>query len=365
MRIRAITPPPMYIRPPRSVAALTTKPPLRLRPQSRSTTSFAPGPLTWRSQASDTARDGIRLDREADLAARGVRDELRVGGSTIFRRHDEVRIAVDLELLPTDDAGGERRGGACRLSDLDDARARAAASVAATSGSPQSGSMTTVGPSPPAASLSAPARSGSSSRTTAWAPASRATSSPSGRRPAATIRSAPCRRAACTAARPTVPVPPEDEDSVPGTDLRAPDNGKPAGNAGRPAGGCELVRNAVGKLERLLFRDRRELRQRPVAPAAAEPVVRDVHAGARLERVGLDDRPHAFRAGDVRRLRRAQVVLARGEGGIDRVQRNRVDPNERPSGVALGRIGLGDLGESADLADERRLHRRSLTSPSS
>src|SRR5215217_9787203 len=49
--------------------------------------------------------EGIRLDREADLAARGMRDELRVGRSAILRRHDEVRIAVDLELLSADDAG--------------------------------------------------------------------------------------------------------------------------------------------------------------------------------------------------------------------------------------------------------------------
>ena len=76
---------------------------------------------------------------------------------------------------------------------------------------------------------------------------------------------------------------PEDENSIPGADLRAPYNGKPARHAGRPASRCELVRHAVGNLERLLFHDRRELRQCPVASAAAEPVVRDVHAGARVE----------------------------------------------------------------------------------
>ena len=224
--------------------------------------------------------------------------------------------------------------------------------------------MTTVGPSPPAASLSAAGEVGlvePNDRVGAGLPryleplgTAAGRDDPLGSLQARSLHRGEADGAGC----------PEDEDSVPGTDLRAPDNGQPAGKAGRPAGGCELVGDAVGKLERLLLGDRRELRKRPVPPAAAEPVVRDVHAGARLERVGLDDRPHAFRAGDVRRLRRPQVVLARGEGGIDRVQRNRVDPNESPSGAALGRIGFDDLGEPADLADERRLHRRSLTSPS-
>jgi hypothetical protein len=39
-----------------------------------------------------------------------------------------------------------------------------------------------------------------------------------------------------------------------------------------------------------------------------------------------------------------------------------VDPNECPSGIAVGLVGLAKLRETTDLADERRLHRRSLTS---
>ncbi len=55
-------------------------------------------------------------------------------------------------------------------------------------------------------------------------------------------------------------------------------------------------------------------------------------------------------------------MLSGGEDNIEGVERNRVDPNESPPRIALGCVVLGDLGESADLADERRLHRRSLTS---
>jgi hypothetical protein len=39
-----------------------------------------------------------------------------------------------------------------------------------------------------------------------------------------------------------------------------------------------------------------------------------------------------------------------------------VDPDERSPRIPLGPVGLGELGEAADLTDERRLHRRSLTS---
>ena len=58
-------------------------------------------------------------------------------------------------------------------------------------------------------------------------------------------------------------------------------------------------------------------------------------------------------------------MLSGGEDDVEGVERNRMDPDERPPRIALGRVVLGDLGESADLADERRLHRRSLTSLSS
>jgi len=66
----------------------------------------------------------VGLDREVDLAAGGVPHELGVCGATYLRRHGEVRIPVDLQLLAPNHARSERRTGAGRLADLDDARAR-------------------------------------------------------------------------------------------------------------------------------------------------------------------------------------------------------------------------------------------------
>ena len=83
----------------------------------------------------------------------------------------------------------------------------------------------------------------------------------------------------------------QHEHAVVGLRAGAPDDRKPAGEAGGAARSGQLVGDVVGDRGRDLLGHDRELGQRAVA-VSPETVARDVDAGIRGERVGLDDPRH-------------------------------------------------------------------------
>src|SRR4051812_33659956 len=124
MRIRAITPPPMYIRPPRVGCRVNERGSRLVTASSNLDDDLRPRPAHLALPGFPDALERIGLDRKIALTLGGVGDELRIGDPAHLGRDDEVRVTEDLELLATNDARCKRRGGAGRLADLHDPRAR-------------------------------------------------------------------------------------------------------------------------------------------------------------------------------------------------------------------------------------------------
>ncbi len=139
------------------------------------TTSLPCAPLACRSQASATRSSGKESMSKMISPAAGVTDEAQIVLAEHVPGHREVRVAVDLAHLPADRA--PRRETPPRLRTGRSGRAASRVlppACAAAAGAPQSVSTTYVGPSPPAASLKALARSSCSRLTVASAPSSAA-----------------------------------------------------------------------------------------------------------------------------------------------------------------------------------------------
>ena len=238
--------------------------------------------------------------------------------------------------------GLERRLRAGRLAvRARSARAERRPPTAAAAGAPQSGSITTVGPSPPQAAARSP-----SSGTSSSAPSSRARSSFSRSRPAATTRAAPfslralhrdpAGRSACA----------EDEHAVFRPDASALDR-RPADDPCDSQGDRGRVVDVLLDRDEPLARNGGPLGERPVA-SDPEAVREDVDAVA-VVRPSRRPRNRA-RTAAVDARRRSDRPRRRDRAGSARPPA----PRRSPGSAASGSGDVGELRGASELEDLRR-----------
>ena len=229
-----------------------------------------------------------RLDLDLDVAHLRVLDKPQVLAVHDLARRAEVREAEDVQLLPADVRREERRRRPADWPMLT-SRALGAAAVAQRPPARPSGSITSVGPSPPHASLNAATRSSDSSETTASAPSRFARSSASGRRPPPRLDQ---RRAGARPASPRAPPSRSHRGRAPRRPHARARDTRPAASPRRPqcrAPGQHRI-DVLGKRNDDVLRHRQQLGE-PAVARDAHPGAVSPHERARRQRLGLDTRP--------------------------------------------------------------------------
>ena len=230
------------------------------------------------------------------------------------------------------------------------------ASSAAASGSPQSGSTTSAGPSPPLASRSRAAALAAAEPDDLVGAVRACTLEPRLAPPAATTRAAPSTRAACTATRPTAPVAPSTSTVSPvRTGARHASGSQPARPA-IPHAPASAGSAPSGTSVSSLLGDGDALGE-PAVPREPDRPERPRDPAGR--RIAAD----ALAARDVRERRVAAVIAACADVHVERVERRRQHLEHDLAGARDGLRRLRDFGRRPDLSHERCAHVATLRHP--